>query len=146
MSGFKGSYTSTLDGKGRVAVPAKLRRNSPAGSADRFVITLGLDGCLFLFPPDQWDKVVTRLEEVPFTQSDAKFFTRTLLSNADDVELDGQSRIRIPQHLIEKISLEKEVLFVGALRRIEIWRPSTYQAYLNGYSATYEDVAEKLLI
>jgi len=146
VSGFKGSYTSTLDGKGRVAVPAKLRRNSAAGSADRFVVTLGLDGCLFLFPPDQWDRVVERLEEIPFTQSDAKFFTRTLMANAEDVELDRQSRIRLPQNLIDKIGLEKEVLFVGALRRIEIWNPGTYEAYLNGYSASYEDVAEKLLI
>jgi len=146
MTGFKGSYTSSLDSKGRVAVPVKLRRNSAAGSADRFVITLGLDGCLFLFPPDYWDKVVERLEGIPFTQADAKFFTRTLMSNADDVELDRQSRIRIPQTLIDRVKLEKDVLFVGALRRIEIWRPDTYEAYLNGYTATYEDVAEKLLI
>lgn len=146
MSGFKGSHRSLLDSKGRVAVPVKLRRNTAAGAADRFVITRGLDGCLFLFPPDYWDQVVSRLETMSFTQDDAKFFTRMLTAYADDVELDAQSRIRIPQILIEKAKLEKEVLFVGALKRIEIWRPSAFEEYENNYPSTYEEVAAKLFI
>ena len=146
MSGFKGRYVSTLDSKGRVAVPAKLRRVSPDGTADRFVLTLGLDGCLFLFPPEQWDKIVARLEEISFTQRKAKYFTRMLLSNAEDVELDGQSRIRVPQTLLASAGIEREVLFIGALRRIEIWRPDRYDRYLQEFEESYEDVAEELLL
>jgi len=146
VSGFKGQYVSTLDTKGRVAVPVKLRRNTPDGVADRFVITKGLDGCLFLFTPDYWERVTERLDEIPFTQHDAKYFTRQLLSHAEDVELDRQSRIRVPQKLIDTVHLEREALFIGVLRRIEIWRPETYEKYLQEFDESYEDVAAKLLL
>jgi MraZ protein len=141
-----GRSTSTLDAKSRVAVPAKVRRATADGVTDRFVITLGLDGCLFLFPPDYWDRVVQRLEDISFTGRRAKFFTRVLMSNADYVELDKQSRIRIPQHLIDAIGLEKDVLFIGALRRIELWRPDTYEKYVQDFDSSYEDVAEEILL
>ena len=145
-SGFKGRFTALLDSKQRVAVPAKLRRNTPSGTAHSFTITVGLDHCLFLFPQEQWDLIVSRLKDVSFTGRRAKFLTRMIASNAEDVELDSQSRIRIPQPLIEKIQLEKEVLFVGALSRIEIWRPDTYDLYLRDFDESYEDVAEDFLL
>jgi MraZ protein len=145
-SGFKGRYTAQLDQKQRVAVPAKLRRYASGGAADQFVITLGLDGCLFLFPPEQWEEIVARIKEVSFTSEKAKFFTRMLASHAEDVELDGQSRILIPQTLIRKARLEKEVLFVGALNRIEIWRPDAFEQYLQGHPEPYERVAGEFLL
>jgi MraZ protein len=145
-SGFKGRFTTLMDSKQRVAVPAKLRRNTPSGSADSFVITLGLDNCLFLFPQEQWDEITAKLKNVSFTGRKAKFLTRTIASNAEDVDLDGQSRIRIPGPLVDEIQLEKEVLFVGALTRIEIWRPDTYEKYLQEFDQSYEDVAEDFLL
>lgn len=146
MSGYKGRFTSTLDNKSRVAVPSKLRRSTPDGTPDRFILTLGLDGCLFLFPPDYWDHVMEKLTVQPFAQESVKRFSRIILSNAEDVDLDGQSRIRIPQHLIEKSELEKEVLFIGVLSRIEIWQPQKFADYENGDGPTYESVAQELLI
>lgn len=145
-SGFKGRYTALLDGKQRVAVPAKLRRNTPSGTAHSFTLTVGLDHCLFLFPQEQWDRIASRLQDHSITSKRAKFLTRMIASNAEDVELDGQSRIRIPQPLIEKIGLKKDVLFVGALSRIEIWRPDTYDQYLQDFDESYEDVAEDFLL
>lgn len=135
-----------LDSKQRVAVPAKLRRNTPGGAADQFVITLGLDHCLFLFTPEQWDLITGRIKEVSFTSEKAKFLTRMLASHAEDVELDSQSRILIPQILIEAVGLQKEVLFVGAITRIEIWRPDTYRKYLQDFKESYEKVAEDFLL
>jgi MraZ protein len=128
-----------------VAVPAKLRRNAPGGT-DQFVITLGLDHCLFLFTLEQWDIVIGRIKEVSFTNSKAKFLTRIMASNAEDVELDGQSRILLPQHLIEAIQLEKEVLFVGVITRIEIWRPDTFAQYIQANKDSYEQAAEEILL
>ena len=145
-SGFKGQFKAQFDAKQRVAVPAKLRRNAPGGTADQFVITLGFDGCLFLFSSEQWDQVVARIREVSFTSEKAKFLTRMLASHAEDVELDGQARILVPQILIQKVRLEKEVLFVGALNRIEIWRPDTFEKYLQGSPDTYEQVAGEFLL
>jgi MraZ protein len=145
-SGFKGQFTAQLDAKQRVAVPAKLRRNTPGGAADQFVITLGLDGCLFLFTPEKWDQITSRIQEVSFTGDKAKFFTRMLASHAEDVELDGQSRILIPQKLIEKAGIKKEVTFVGAINRIEIWRPDAFEKYLQEHTDSYEKVAEDFLL
>ena len=90
--------------------------------------------------------MVSRLNEHSFTEPKAKFFSRTLLSNAEDVDLDRQSRIRIPQHLIDRIHLEKDVLFLGVLKRIELWRPDTYEKYEQDYEFSYEDVAQELLL
>jgi len=87
-----------------------------------------------------------KLTVQPFAQESVKRFSRILLSNAEDVDLDGQSRIRIPQHLIEKSELEKEVLFIGVLSRIEIWQPQKFADYENGDGPTYESVAQELLI
>ena len=145
-SGFKGRFMALMDSKQRVAVPAKLRRNTPSGSADSFVITLGLDQSLFLFPVEQWDEITAKLKNVSFAGRKAKYLIRTIASNAEDVDLDGQSRIRIPQPLVDAIQLEKEVLFVGALTRIEIWRPDTYEKYLQEFDESYEDVAEDFLL
>jgi MraZ protein len=150
MSEFKGSFISTLDAKGRVAVPAKLRRHPDSGPADRFVITLGLNGCLFLFPPDHWAEVMRKIAALPFTQQKTLYFTRKLMSNADDVELDRQARIRIPQGLLAQAGLEREVKFVGAIQRIELWRPETFDQQINSYESdnntSYENVAEELLL
>jgi len=150
MSGFKGSFVSTLDSKGRVAVPAKLRRNAEAGPADRFIITLGLNGCLFLFPPEYWDEVLGKIASQSFTQKKTLYFTRKLMANADDVELDRQARIRVPQGLSAQVGLEKEVLFVGAIKRIELWRPASFAEYQESFESenqtSYENVAEELLL
>ena len=150
MSGFKGSYISTLDSKARVAVPARLRRSTDAGPADRFVITLGLNGCLFLFPPGFWDQVQRKIAAQSFTQKKTLYFTRKLMFYAEDVELDRQSRIRIPQRLLDLLQTEKEVLFIGAIERIELWKPERYEQYLTEFETehdtSYEDVAEELLL
>jgi MraZ protein len=150
MSEYKGSFVSTLDVKGRVAVPARLRRSAESGPTDRFVITLGLNGCLFLFPPAFWAEVMRKIAALPFTQQKALYFRRKLMSNADDVELDRQARIRIPQPLLLEAGLEREVKFVGVITHIELWRPETFTeqmaAYEEKHHTSYEDVAEELLL
>ena len=132
--------------KQRVAVPAKLRRNTPGGEALEFVITLGLDGCLFLFTPERWDQLAARIKEHSFTNEKTKFLSRVLASNAQDVELDGQSRILIPKDLIEAVGLEKEVMFVGVFDRIEIWRPDRFKKWVQEQPDPYEKVAGDFLL
>lgn len=145
-SGFKGRFSAQFDAKQRLAVPAKLRRNAPGGKTEQLVITLGLDQCLFLFTPDKWDQIVSRIQEVSFTTERAKFLARTIASHAEDVDLDSQSRILVPQPLIQKANLGKEVLFVGVLNRIEIWQPEAFDKYLQEYTETYEQVAGEFLL
>ncbi len=145
MASFKGSYKFTLDHKGRVNIPAKLRRATAGSSYDTFVITRGLEECLFVFALDQWEKIEEKLQGLSFTQAAHRLFIRILLSNACDSILDRQGRITIPQSLLSLAKINKEVLIIGALQRIEIWNPEIFENYLKQADQTYEQVAEKIL-
>ena len=145
MAGFKGSYKFTLDHKGRVNIPAKLRRATAGSSYDTFVVTRGLEECLFVFALDQWEKIEEKLESLSFTQSAHRLFIRILLSNACDAVLDRQGRIAIPQNLLSLAKINKEILIIGALQRIELWNPEIFEKYLQQADQSYEQVAEKIL-
>ena len=145
MTAFKGSYKFTLDHKGRVNIPAKLRKATAGSSYDSFVVTRGLEECLFVFALDEWEKIEEKLRSLSFTQSHHRLFIRILLSNASDANLDGQGRIVIPQNLLKLANIDKEVLILGALQRIEIWNPEIFEKYLKQADQTYEQVAEKIL-
>jgi MraZ protein len=148
MSAFKGSYRIVIDGKNRLSLPAKLRRATQATVYDQFVITRGLEGCLFLFAADEWQRIEEKLKALSFTQADTRLFTRMLLSQATDATLDTQGRIIIPQNLLEQAQLgkEQEALVVGNLNRIEIWNSKVWNDYLKNSPKTYEQVAESILL
>jgi len=152
MAGFKGSYKYTIDHKGRVNIPAKFRRSIPAKfrrstastSHDLYVITRGLEGCLFVYPAEEWERVEQKLQNLSFTQKSHRLFGRYLLSNASDVQLDRQGRITIPQNLLELAEIKKDVLIIGVLERIEIWDPEVHQKYLDSAGKSYEEIAEEI--
>ena len=148
MPAFKGSYRIIIDNKNRLSLPAKLRRATNATVYDQFVITRGLEGCLFLFSADEWERIEQRLKALSFTQADARLFVRMLLSQATDATLDTQGRISIPQNLMEQAQLvkEQEVLVNGSLNRIEIWNTKVWDEYLKNSPKTYEQVAESILL
>ena len=113
---FMGQYEHSIDTKGRIIIPVKYREDL----GDVFVVTRGLDGCLFLYPPEEWQSFVEKLKELPSNQSTRKI-QRQFLSKAMEVTLDKQGRILIPALLREVAALEKEVVFVGMMNRIEVW-------------------------
>jgi MraZ protein len=144
MAAFKGSYRYTIDHKGRVNIPAKFRRSTASTSHDLYVITRGLEGCLFVYPAEEWERVEEKLRNLSFTQKSHRLFARHLLSNACDAQLDRQGRITIPQNLLEFAQIKKEVLIFGLLERIEIWDTEVHQEYLNQAGKTYEEIAEEI--
>lgn len=113
---FMGQYEHSIDTKGRIIIPVKYREDL----GNVFVVTRGLDGCLFLYPPEEWQNFVEKLKELPSNQSTRKI-QRQFLSKAMEVTLDKQGRILIPALLREVAALEKEVVFVGMMNRIEVW-------------------------
>ena len=145
MSSFKGSYTYAVDEKGRISIPAKMRKYLSPEANDTFVITRGIEACLFLYPLDEWVKFERRLRELPLYNHQHRFFVRTLLMWATEVTLDNQARIMIPKKLLEFAKIEKEALIIGALDRIEIWNPKVFEDYLNSQPEGYESVAETIL-
>ena len=113
---FMGQYEHSIDTKGRIIIPAKFRDNL----GESFVVTRGLDGCLFLYPDAEWQRFVEKLQSLPSNQNTRRM-QRQFLSKAMDVALDKQGRILIPSLLREIADLEKEVVFVGMMNRVEVW-------------------------
>ncbi len=116
MAMFMGQYEHSIDTKGRVIIPAKYREEL----GENFVVTRGLDGCLFLYPQAEWQNFVEKLQKLPSNQNTRKM-QRQFLSKAMEVAVDKQGRILVPSLLREIAALEKDVVFVGMMNRIEVW-------------------------
>jgi MraZ protein len=144
MAGFKGSFKYTVDQKGRINIPAKFRKTSEA--LETYVITRGLNSCLYVYPTEEWDKIEEKLRTLLRNDPTNLYYLRATLSNAADVQLDRQGRITIPTNLIKMAGLSKEVLVNGALDRMEIWDPDRFAKYIEECDEEYEEVARKILI
>lgn len=114
---FMGEYNHSLDAKGRLIVPSKFREEL----GETFVVTQGLDNCLFVFSMKEWGNFVKGLQETPQTTKDGRKFLRFLLSGAKECEVDKQGRVSIPEKLRNFAKLQKDVVTVGVLNRVEIW-------------------------
>ncbi|MDF2587447.1 MAG: MraZ protein [Anaerocolumna sp.] len=111
-----GEYNHTIDDKGRIIVPSKFRESL----GEEFVVTQGLDGCLFVYPNEEWMNFVNQLKTLPGTK-EARQLQRYFMAGAASCEVDKQGRILIPNKLRESAGLEKDIVFVGVLSKIEIW-------------------------
>ncbi|MFZ4619834.1 MAG: division/cell wall cluster transcriptional repressor MraZ [Bacteroidota bacterium] len=144
MSSFKGSFNYTVDSKGRINIPAKMRKNLSPEANNSFVITRGLDNCIFVYPNDEWSKREAELGKLEQTNREARLYTRLLLEFASDVELDGQHRISLTKELMEYAKISGDVLILGVFDRIEVWNPEEYRKYLDAQQQDYVTVAEKV--
>ena len=136
---FMGEFNHTIDPKNRIIVPAKFREVL----GDIFVISAGLDGCLYLTTKEDWEAFATRLAELPFTAETRKL-QRHFMRNSQECEPDKQGRILIPQNLKDLAGLEKDVVMVGTGTKVEIWSKER----LDGITGddTMEDIAEKMSV
>lgn len=137
---FIGLYERNLEARGRLAVPKKFRESLDKGA----VLTRGLDGCLFLFPAEVWQKISHKLRETPLTSLDARAFTRLLTYEAFEVEFDNQGRILVPEVLKKFAGLIKEAVIAGSLDRIEIWAKEKFSDYQTKIEKTSDEIAERL--
>ena len=118
-----GEYEHSLDAKGRLIMPAKLRQDM----GEKFILTKGLDGCLFAFSEKEWLNFETKLKSLPLSDKNARNFVRFFLSGATDCEIDKQGRFLIPNNLRVAAKLEKEVVIIGVGTRLEIWDNATWK-------------------
>lgn len=135
---FKGEYNHTVDEKGRLIIPSKFREEL----GNSFVVTKGLDGCLFAYDSFEWKKLEEKLVSLPFTNKDARNFSRFMLAGAADVDVDKQGRILLPSVLRNFAGLEKDVVLIGVASRIEIWSKERWED-----ASTIDDmdaIAEKM--
>lgn len=142
---FIGSFTYSIDSKSRISIPAKLRKYVKPEANDTFVMTRGIAKCIDIYPYDQWKELEEKLSTLnSFNQKEAKFL-RMFLQTASEDTLDAQSRLLIPQNLIEYAGIEKEVFILGAVKKIEVWNPVIYQNYLNERPESFEEIAEEVM-
>ena len=130
---FMGEYNHTIDAKGRLIIPSKFRESL----GDEFVVTKGMDGCLFVYDNEEWKKFEEKLLSLPMMDKQVRQFTRYFLAGAASVEVDKQGRILLPSVLREFAGLEKDVVLVGVASRIEIWSRERWEG-----TVSFEDMDE----
>ncbi|HLR62215.1 MAG TPA: division/cell wall cluster transcriptional repressor MraZ [Lentibacillus sp.] len=138
---FMGEHQHNIDTKGRIIVPAKFREDL----GDSFVVTRGLDKCLFAYPMDEWKLLEEKLKKLPLTKKDARAFTRFFFSGAVECEVDKQGRINIPQPLRQYAGLDKECVVIGVSNRVEFWASENWEDYFNDSEESFGEIAENLM-
>jgi len=135
-----GEYHHTIDDKGRIIIPSKFREEL----GTNFVVTRGLEECLFVYPKERWDKITKKLNELPFTKKDARSFMRFFLSGATAMEFDKQGRINITSPLSTYAGLKKDCVVVGVGDRLEIWSLENWQSFYDTNKEDLSNIAENL--
>ena len=137
---FIGEYEHSLDAKGRVIMPVKLRDDI----GEKFIVTKGLDGCLFAYSLEEWHNFEEKLKNLPLTNKNARDFVRFFLSGAVECEIDKQGRFLIPGNLREYATLEKEIIIIGVGTRIEIWNKEEWKKYSSDENISADEIAENM--
>lgn len=139
---FMGEFKHSIDAKGRLIIPAKFRDQLNG----HFVVTRGLDGCLFGYPMAEWQQMEEKLRTLPLTKRDARAFVRFLYSAATECDIDKQGRINIPDTLCSHADLTNKCVIVGVSNRIEIWSEERWQQFTSTTANDFDEIAEDLNI
>ena len=137
---FIGEYHHSVDDKGRLIIPSKFRDEL----GTKFIITRGIENCLFVYSLESWEKIVNKLETLPFTKKDARAFIRFFLSGASEAEFDKQGRINITSPLISYANITKECVVIGTGDRLEIWSEESWNDFFTSAKDSMSNIAENL--
>ena len=137
---FIGEYHHTIDEKGRIIIPAKFRE----ALGKEFIITRGIENCLFVYSLQNWAKITDKLSSLPFTKKYARTFNRFFMSGATSVELDKQGRVNISQPLTQYANLVKDCIVIGTGDRLEIWSQESWNSFFDSTKDSMSDIAENL--
>ena len=140
MNMFIGEYHHSIDSKGRIIIPSKFREE--LGSS--FIVTRGIENCLFVYSIDNWNKICDKLNSLPFTRKDARNFIRFFMSGATEVELDNQGRANISSVLINYANIVKDCVVIGTGDRLEIWAMESWNDFFDSTKDSMSDIAENL--
>ncbi len=134
MAELLGTHSYQLDPKGRVSLPARFR----AAFVDGVWITVGQDRCLYCFPRAEWERRSDEVGAFPLSDNDGRAYSRLFFGSSEEVKLDGQGRVTIPQRLREAVDIDKDVVVLGVRDRMEIWDRDNYDAYAAGFADAYQ--------
>ncbi len=137
---FMGEYHHSIDEKKRLIVPSKFREEL----GEKFIITRGIENCLFVYSIESWNKITQKLESLPFTKKDARAFVRFFLSGATVAEFDKQGRVNITSPLVSYANIKKDCVIIGTGDRLEIWSEEDWNSFFDSASINMSDIAENL--
>ena len=138
---FLGEYHHSIDDKGRIIIPAKARVNL----GENFIVTRGLDGCLFIYPKVEWDKIIKKYNDLPDNKNKRQFL-RIFLSGATICEYDKQGRINIPEPLVTYANLIKDCVIIGVVDRLEVWSRERWEEFIKENEESLSDIADNLFM
>jgi len=142
---FYGEYAHSIDNKGRLILPSKLRETAKSNFVEKFYITRGLDKCLFMFSEEEWKAAEQKFKSMSFTKQDSRKFNRLYFSGAVEIIPDKQGRILLPPYLKDFAQIKRDVVIIGVSSRIEVWAKDQWQEFYRSNLESFEDTAEKLI-
>ncbi|MFZ1528837.1 MAG: division/cell wall cluster transcriptional repressor MraZ [Ferruginibacter sp.] len=146
MIQFLGEYECTIDAKGRFLLPAAIKKQLPEADANQFVINRGFEKCLTLYPIQSWQPIFDQISKLNDFDPKVREFRRYFFNGATNVELDTAGRILLPKNLVEHASLQKDIVLVSALNKIEIWDKQKYQEFFDSYtSESFSSLANEVM-
>ena len=137
---FMGEYHHNIDEKGRLIIPAKFRTEL----GEKFIVTRGLEKCLYVYSESEWNNIVAKIKTLPFTKKDVRTFVRSFFSGATECEFDRQGRINITSPLVSYAGLTKECVIIGVNDRLEIWSQDAFNSFMEDNASELEEIAEHL--
>ena len=145
MASFKGQSSYSVDSKGRVAIPAKMRSAMQPEANETFVMTRGYEDCVILYPLDRWRQIEQEIGGLNMYNNDARRFTRIIMMWAEEVQLDGQGRIRLTEDLSQHAKITDKALIIGSYDHIEVWDPDVFDAYMGEGEDDFKTLAERVM-
>ncbi len=142
---FYGEFAHSIDNKGRLILPSKIREVAKANFVEKFYVTRGLDKCLFMFSEEEWKAAEQKFKTMSFTKTDARKFNRLYFSGAVEVVADKQGRILLPAYLKDFAGIKRDVVIIGVSNRVEIWAKDQWQEFYRSNLESFEETAEKLI-
>ena len=136
-----GEFHHNIDEKGRLIIPSKFR--SELG--ETFIITKGLDKCLFVYSMNEWNKIIEKLSNLQFTKKNVRAFERAFIGGASTIEFDRQGRINITSPLVQYANINKECVIIGVCERLEIWSKEEFEKYMKENEESLEEITEDLV-
>lgn len=146
MIGFLGEYEATVDPKGRFLLPAGLKKQLPEGDGGQFVINRGFEKCLTLYPKSSWEPIFSAISKLNDFDPKVREFRRYFLNGATVTDTDSAGRILLPQNLKSHAGIEKDIVLVSAVNKIEIWDKNKYQEFFESFSSeSFSDLAQQVM-
>jgi MraZ protein len=134
VSDLLGTHSYQLDAKGRISLPARFRDSLSAGA----YLTLGQDGCLWVFPQSEWDRISNDVHEASLDSAEARAYSRIFFGSAEGVSLDGQGRLTIPLRLRQLAGISREAVVLGVRDRMEVWDRAAWDRYSDQFGGAYQ--------